>query len=384
MENGKKTLAEINFDIYDHDVVYRSLVLTPGERFGAGLMFKPGNRLEYDNLIHPRFVLVIVLRGEGILYDENGAKFELRAGMCFKRIPGKPETLSIKYDNKWVEFFIEISPALYQALRSMRIIETKPLCENIEMDSEFFSELMRFKEQFKTVDERVLPLIVGDFAKILAACRHRCFRYGEGGESVLIDSACAFLARDFNRNCDMKSFCRRHGVGYESFRKIFKNQIGVSPWQYRIRRRLDLACAFLQNPEMQINEIALELGYSSAYDFSAQFKKHFKVSPARYRTGRKFCKKDEFFVKILLIFYKNSVSYIAYISEYGIMVVHQLPKLEIGVQFPLLAPFFCLLDYVFEIFFFESVLLAAELAGDPGGNIIFFKYLFQIIRPQCG
>jgi AraC family transcriptional regulator, arabinose operon regulatory protein len=287
MKNGKKSLSNIDFDIYEYDIVYRSLALTPDERFGAGFIFKPGNRLEYDNSIHPRFALIIVLRGEGTLYDENGEKFKLRAGMCFKRVPGKAETLSIKDDGKWVEFFIEIGPALYQALRLMRIIETKPLCENIEIDVEFFEELMLLKEQFKTIDERALALVVGDFAKILAGIQRRCSRHVESKENVLIDSACAFLGRDFSKNCDMKAFCRKQGVGYESFRKLFKNQIGVSPWQYRIRRRLDLACALLQDPQMQINEIALELGYSSAYDFSAQFKKYFKVSPVHYRAGSK-------------------------------------------------------------------------------------------------
>jgi len=133
MKNG------INFNLYEHELIYRSLVLTPDERFGLGLMFKAGNRLEYDNEIHTRFVLVIVLRGEGTLYDETGEKFNLKAGMSFKRIPGRAETLSIKDDRKWVEFFIEIGPALYQALRSMRIIETNPLCENIEIDVDFFA-----------------------------------------------------------------------------------------------------------------------------------------------------------------------------------------------------------------------------------------------------
>jgi AraC family transcriptional regulator, arabinose operon regulatory protein len=277
MKNG------INFDIYEYELVYRSLVLTPSERFGAGLMFKAGNKLEYDNEIHPCFALIIILRGEGTLHDENGEIFNLKAGMCFKRIPGKAETLSIKDNSKWVEFFIEIGQALYQALRSMQLIATKPLCENIEIDVDFFNKLMQFKEQFKNIDERALPLMIGDFAKILTECQLRCFRYGEDKGNELIDLACNFLSNDFAKDCNIKSFCRKRGIGYENFRKLFKNQIGVSPWQYRIRRRLDLACALLQNPEMQINEISQELGYSSAYDFSAQFKKYFKVSPANYR-----------------------------------------------------------------------------------------------------
>ena len=277
MKNG------INFDIYTHELVYRGLALAPDERFGMGFMFKAGNKLEYNNSIHPRFALIIILRGEGTLYDENGQKFNLKAGMCFKRVPGKAETLSIKDNSKWTEFFIEIGPALYQALRSMRLIDTKPLCENIEIDIDFFNKLMRLKEQFKNIDERALPHMVGDFTKILTECQQRCSRYGEDKENELVDTACNFLSSDFGKECDIKAFCRKQGVGYESFRKIFKNQIGVSPWQYRIRRKLDLACALLRDPQMQINEIAQELGYSSAYDFSAQFKKYFKVSPANYR-----------------------------------------------------------------------------------------------------
>jgi len=273
----------INFDIYEHELVYRSLALTPNERFGLGLMFKTVNKLEYDNEIHPRFALVIILRGEGTLFDETGKKINLKAGMCFKRIPGKAETLSIKGGSKWTELFIEIGPALYQALRSMRFVSTKPLCENIEIDVDFFNKLMQLKEQLKNVDERALPLMIGDFTKILIDCQQRCSRYGEYKGNELIDSACNFLTGDFSKECDIKGFCRKQGVGYENFRKLFKNQIGVSPWQYRIRRRLDLACALLKNPETKINEIALELGYSSAYDFSAQFKKYFGLSPANYR-----------------------------------------------------------------------------------------------------
>jgi AraC-like DNA-binding protein len=231
-----------------------------------------------------------VLRGQGTLYDENGDKYDLEGGMCFKRIPGKPESLSITDNSNWVEYFFEIGPSLYQALRSMRIIDPKPLCENICIDADFFTELIRHKERFKSIDERALPLIVGDFARLLAECRQRCNRPGQDKGNILIDRACDFLSSDFNGDCDLKGFCRKQGIGYESFRKVFKRQIGLSPWQYRIRRRLDLACALLRNPEMRINEISHELGYVSPYDFSAQFKKIFEISPSQFRSGASFKK----------------------------------------------------------------------------------------------
>jgi AraC-like DNA-binding protein len=167
----------------------------------------------------------------------------------------------------------------------MRIVENKPLCEDIDIDENFFFELLDIKEKFKTIDERALTSIVGDFVKLLTSCQQRCSK-NPREENLLVDAACAFLGSNFNEECDLKKFCRKQGIGYENFRKIFKKQIGISPWQYRIRRRLDLACALLREPNVRISEIAHELGYVTAYDFSAQFKKYFKTSPAFYRDGR--------------------------------------------------------------------------------------------------
>ncbi|MDD5599678.1 MAG: hypothetical protein PHV82_17165, partial [Victivallaceae bacterium] len=67
MKYGRKDSDTINLAAHEHDVIYRSLPLAPSERFGLGLMIKPGSRLEYDEEIHPRFALIIVLRGEGTL-----------------------------------------------------------------------------------------------------------------------------------------------------------------------------------------------------------------------------------------------------------------------------------------------------------------------------
>ena len=76
---------------------------------------------------------------------------------------------------------------------------------------------------------------------------------------------------------------RRNGCGYENFRKRFKAELGISPHRYRIRRRLDAACALLIRPELSIGEIAERLGYASQYEFSAQFKRYMGCPPSGYR-----------------------------------------------------------------------------------------------------
>jgi AraC-like DNA-binding protein len=140
------------------------------------------------------------------------------------------------------------------------------------------------KERLRTVEETELPVIAGETFSMLSECRNRIDSINEPlTEKGLIDKACEFLSRNFDQPCDVKAFCRRHGVGYENFRKMFKRQNGVSPWRYRILRRLDAAYTMLRNPELQISEIASALGYSSQFEFSAQFKKHLGISPSKFR-----------------------------------------------------------------------------------------------------
>lgn len=73
------------------------------------------------------------------------------------------------------------------------------------------------------------------------------------------------------------------GLSYERNRKIFTEQVGVSPHAYRIRRRLDRACEMLREARVSISEIAEHLGYADPFTFSRQFTKERGSSPTAFR-----------------------------------------------------------------------------------------------------
>jgi AraC-like DNA-binding protein len=79
---------------------------------------------------------------------------------------------------------------------------------------------------------------------------------------------------------------RGSGMGYERFRKVFREHTGVTPGVFRILRRLDRARALLHEGERSIAAIAEELGYASPFAFSSQFKRFVGVAPNHYRQAR--------------------------------------------------------------------------------------------------
>jgi AraC-like DNA-binding protein len=73
------------------------------------------------------------------------------------------------------------------------------------------------------------------------------------------------------------------GLSYERFRKIFRQRQGLSPGDYRIRRRIDQAKALITQHRLSNKEIAYALGYADPFTFSKQFKQVVGMSPAVFR-----------------------------------------------------------------------------------------------------
>jgi AraC-type DNA-binding domain-containing proteins len=67
------------------------------------------------------------------------------------------------------------------------------------------------------------------------------------------------------------------------FSKIFKKATGFSPIEYVSKTRIDLAKTMLKTTIKSINEIAIDLGYSSSSSFINAFMHSVGISPNRFR-----------------------------------------------------------------------------------------------------
>lgn len=65
--------------------------------------------------------------------------------------------------------------------------------------------------------------------------------------------------------------------------KHFKKQYGLTPYEYQLREKINIACSLLKNSAMTVSEIAESVGYSDPHYFSGLFKSRRGQSPAKYR-----------------------------------------------------------------------------------------------------
>jgi transcriptional regulator GlxA family with amidase domain len=82
------------------------------------------------------------------------------------------------------------------------------------------------------------------------------------------------------------SLARRVGMSRAGFSRRFVASIGEPPMAYLTSWRLALAADRLRQEDLPVFRVAAEVGYSSAFTFSAAFKRHYGVSPLSYKRQR--------------------------------------------------------------------------------------------------
>ncbi len=87
------------------------------------------------------------------------------------------------------------------------------------------------------------------------------------------------LADDFNIT-DLARFLE---VSREHLTRVFKEELGVSPYRYLQRQKMLLACQLLKQSELSVKEVSARLGYNTPAHFARTFAQVMHMTPSRFR-----------------------------------------------------------------------------------------------------
>ncbi|MBZ5201883.1 AraC family transcriptional regulator [Planomicrobium chinense] len=103
----------------------------------------------------------------------------------------------------------------------------------------------------------------------------------------LIRMAKRFIEENAHRALTLELFSTEIGLSKYYLAHVFKEQTGMSPIQYAIQCRIQLARYLLQHTDASIRQIAQRTGYKSETHFQQAFKKATGQTPGKYRTATK-------------------------------------------------------------------------------------------------
>ncbi|MCF7221439.1 AraC family transcriptional regulator [Marilutibacter chinensis] len=92
-----------------------------------------------------------------------------------------------------------------------------------------------------------------------------------------------YILAHLDQHLTLGELARLAGVGTHRLIEAFRHAFGMTPLQYIIAQRLQLACSLLESTRQDITSIALATGFSSHSHLSSAFKRRFGITPREFR-----------------------------------------------------------------------------------------------------
>jgi len=99
---------------------------------------------------------------------------------------------------------------------------------------------------------------------------------------VLIKSL-EYIQSHFTENIDLSQLAAQSNISDRYLRKLFQENLKISPVDYLLSLRIDLAKTILKSNDSGLKEIAYLCGFSSPQYFSLKFKQHTGITPMVYK-----------------------------------------------------------------------------------------------------
>ncbi len=104
----------------------------------------------------------------------------------------------------------------------------------------------------------------------------------------LIRCGAEYLHKHFGEDVGVEELSAMCNISSVYFRRLFKEQTGMSPTEYRTHLRLMHASELLRFGTAPVSEIAERLGFVDSAYFSKKFKEKYGTTPLAYRKQTKF------------------------------------------------------------------------------------------------
>lgn len=106
-----------------------------------------------------------------------------------------------------------------------------------------------------------------------------------------VERALDCIHSEYMHQITVEQIAKRFNLDRSYFSTLFKNAMGVSPKQYLLNHRLNIAASLMSEKRTSVSVAAASVGYTDIFNFSKMFKKRFGLPPQEYaKQSQKYTK----------------------------------------------------------------------------------------------
>lgn len=226
------------------------------------------------------YTAIRTIKGSGILELEGRLPIELTGATLFITRNDKIRKYRCTgeyWDFYWFEF--NIPPDVKLPLNTLIITEI------YENESLLVNECLKMLSRDEYLCSLISSSILSSLLNIWTRDHLTVFTEKKPYENVIKETA-LYIRANLDKKLSVSELARQTGLCERRFRDVFSDIFSVSPKRYMERYRQQAAEALLSNTSLSIADISEQLGYSSQFHFSREFKKNCGLSPSVYKKHR--------------------------------------------------------------------------------------------------
>ena len=274
--SGRGILPQSHMFLYDVSEQAKRMFLYPlcVGHYACGADYSV-NRTSFDS-----FLLLYIRRGTGYYFDRDSRRVTLPQNTfalidCYKpHAYGATEPLEMY----WIHFDGPTARALCEAIIGGGSFVPRNLNRCRDTLVELCEQTARHGPVNSAVANRMLVDILTEF--LLAVSGEMSIG------TAMIDDIRSFMLDNLDKNLTLESLSKRANLSPYHFARTFKRHVGVSPHDFLIDARINLAAFYLKSTDEPIKNIASACGFSNASTFCTTFRNRMGLTPSRYRMNR--------------------------------------------------------------------------------------------------
>jgi AraC-like DNA-binding protein len=100
---------------------------------------------------------------------------------------------------------------------------------------------------------------------------------------IIVDKVKSFIHENYRNKISLDDLSSIANVSKYHLLRVFKKNMGVSPYEYLINYRINLSKSLLKESGYNVGEASIQVGYNDVNNFIRDFKKYVGTTPLKYK-----------------------------------------------------------------------------------------------------
>ncbi|PCJ52291.1 MAG: hypothetical protein COA79_24495 [Planctomycetota bacterium] len=230
-----------------------------------------------------KYAFAYLIDGAGFYYDEFGNKENIESGDFIMVYPDTGHCYGAADNTTWETLYFVFEGQIFDYLRANNILNPKQPIFTLKPQIEWRRKLLKLMDDFRKAKPSDTLTLIIQLQEIISHALKTPKGLKQIDKSGWVQKTIAYIKEYYLEEINYQELASHFNINYDTFRKYFKNEMGLSLTKFQLSLVMEKAGFYLCEENLSVKETSNLLNYCDEFHFSKQFKKTTGMSPRQYK-----------------------------------------------------------------------------------------------------